>query len=135
MQALFFLGQDGILAKNFASRSKNLSELVAKFFTHIGETLALVDAHDPMRKGTKIAQEHETAYPIIQGPMANISDNADFAAKVSEAGCMPFFALGNLPPDLVEKMITEGQAKMLRHDRPSRARKSISETSRASQEA
>ena len=112
MQSLFFLGQDGIYAKAFAARSKNLSEVIRLFFVHIGECLSLVDQFDPMNKGTKLAAEHGTEYPIIQGPMANISDNADFAAKVLEGGCLPFFAMGNLPANLFEKIVVGGNEKV-----------------------
>ena len=81
-------------------------------FTHIGEQLQAVDAHDPMRAGSALAQEHGTRYPIMQGPMANVSDNADFAAAVLAQGGLPFFALGNLPANLADDMLAAGKKKV-----------------------
>ena len=40
-----------------------------------------------------LAQSHGTAYPIVQGPMTRVSDRAEFAAAVAEAGALPFLAL------------------------------------------
>ncbi|HNX58099.1 MAG TPA: beta-ketoacyl synthase N-terminal-like domain-containing protein, partial [Spirochaetota bacterium] len=112
MQSLFYLGQDGVYAKLFAARSKSVIGMIGMLFKNVGECLALVDAHDPMLEGTKLAREHGTKYPIIQGPMANISDNADFAKMVLDAGCLPFFAMGNLPKNLAEKIISDGHEKV-----------------------
>ncbi|MBI9088008.1 MAG: SDR family NAD(P)-dependent oxidoreductase [Desulfobacterium sp.] len=112
VQSLFFLGQDAIFAKDFASVSTDLEEMISTFFTTIGESLKQVDSHDPIRPGTALAKEHGTALPLIQGPMANISDNADFAAQVLEAGALPFFAVGSLPAPLADAMLKGAHGKV-----------------------
>lgn len=112
IQSLFYLGQDGLFAKFFARESKKLSDIIHRFFTTIGEHLDKVDAHDPVKKDSAFAKDQKTAYPLIQGPMANISDNADFAAKVLSAGALPFFAVGSLPAALADNMIKSGKEKI-----------------------
>jgi malonyl CoA-acyl carrier protein transacylase len=112
VQSLFYLGQDAFFAKDFSSISTDLEELISTFFSAIGESLAVVDLHDPIRPGTALAREHGTALPLIQGPMANISDNADFAAQVLEAGALPFFAVGSLPAPLAESMLKGAHEKV-----------------------
>ncbi len=114
LQSLFYLGQDAVFARHFARHSATLAAMITGLFTHIGEQLQAVDAHDPMRAESALAREHGTRYPIIQGPMANVSDNADFAAAVFAAGGLPFFALGNLPANLADDMLAAGQAKVER---------------------
>jgi NAD(P)H-dependent flavin oxidoreductase YrpB (nitropropane dioxygenase family) len=108
MQRLFYLGQDAIFARYFAKDTRKTGEIIQNFFKRINEELSLIDSHDPMVEGSILAREHGTRFPIVQGPMANISDSVEFAKKVYEAGALPFFAMGSLPPDLAEGLITGG---------------------------
>ena len=112
VQSLFYLGQDGLFAKEFARESTCLESMVTSFFTTIGENLDSIDQHDPVVQDSAFAKDQSTKYPLIQGPMANISDNADFAAMVLEAGALPFFAVGSLPASLADDMIQKGQEKL-----------------------
>ncbi len=112
VQSLFYLGQDGIFAKEFTRESTCLESMVASFFTIIGENLDCIDQHDPIVPDSAFAKDQSTTYPLIQGPMANISDNADFAAMVLEQGALPFFAVGSLPASLADDMIKKGAKKL-----------------------
>jgi acyl transferase domain-containing protein/NAD(P)H-dependent flavin oxidoreductase YrpB (nitropropane dioxygenase family)/acyl carrier protein/NAD(P)-dependent dehydrogenase (short-subunit alcohol dehydrogenase family) len=112
VQSLFYLGQDGVFAKEFARESTCLESMVASFFTTIGDNLDSIDQHDPVVPDSAFAKDQSTRYPLIQGPMANISDNAEFAAMVLEAGALPFFAVGSLPASLADDMIQKGQKKL-----------------------
>ncbi|MCP4720249.1 MAG: polyketide synthase, partial [Desulfobacteraceae bacterium] len=112
IQSLFYLGQDGVFAKEFARESTSLASMVSSFFTTIGENLDFIDQHDPVVPGSAFAKDQSTRFPLIQGPMANISDNAQFAAMVSEAGALPFFAVGSLPASLADDMIQKGAEKL-----------------------
>lgn len=40
-----------------------------------------------------LATSHGTRYPIVQGPMTRVSDTAEFANAVAEAGALPLVAL------------------------------------------
>ena len=59
-----------------------------------------------------LARSHGTRYPIIQGPMANVSDTPEFSLKVLEAGGLPFLALASLPADLAETILAGGKEKL-----------------------
>ncbi|SCY54624.1 type I polyketide synthase, partial [Desulfoluna spongiiphila] len=114
VQSLFFLGQDGVFAKRFVAEGTDVASVIDRFFTRVGELTALVDAHDPLKENSPLARELGTRYPIMQGPMANISDNAEFAETVFREGGLPYFAMGSLPADLAEKIIEEGSRKVPR---------------------
>lgn len=105
-QSLFPLGQDAVLAKYFAGRGQGLQQILEAFFIDTGMRLADIDAHDPIVADSPLARFHGTRFPIIQGPMANVSDKAAFARVVLENGALPFLAMGSLPPHLSEAMLS-----------------------------
>ena len=108
IQSLFYLGQDGIFAKDFVKDQASLSGLISSLFKGIGDQLAAVDRFDPVVPESEFAKDQGTRLPLIQGPMANISDKSAFAAKVLEEGALPFFAVGSLPVDLADEMLSNG---------------------------
>ncbi len=108
VQSLFFLGQDALFAKSFKKMASSIKEMIPTFFKEIGQQLRFVDGFDPVVPDSPLAREHGTRFPLIQGPMANISDNADFATQVLEAGALPFLAVGSLPDFLAEPMLKRG---------------------------
>jgi len=112
IQSLFYLGQDGVFAKDFVKDSTRLGDIISGFFKTIGENLNLIDSHDPVKPGTAFAKDQGTKFPLIQGPMANISDSSEFANKVLEHGALPFFAVGSLPEFLADKMLKDGSEKV-----------------------
>jgi acyl transferase domain-containing protein/NAD(P)H-dependent flavin oxidoreductase YrpB (nitropropane dioxygenase family)/acyl carrier protein/NAD(P)-dependent dehydrogenase (short-subunit alcohol dehydrogenase family) len=114
VQSLFYLGQDGVFAKEFAKESTCLSTMISSFFKTLGQNLDFIDRYDPVVPDSAFAKDQETRFPLIQGPMANISDNTEFAAQVLEAGALPFFAVGSLPASLADEMIQKG-AETLTH--------------------
>ncbi len=114
LQALVYMGQDGIFAKHFARHSSTVKGMINELFANVGSYIAAVDEFDPMKADTALALEHGTKYPIIQGPMANVSDTAEFAKLVNEQGALPFFALGSLPTHLAEDILKKGSEKVSR---------------------
>jgi acyl transferase domain-containing protein/NAD(P)H-dependent flavin oxidoreductase YrpB (nitropropane dioxygenase family)/NAD(P)-dependent dehydrogenase (short-subunit alcohol dehydrogenase family)/acyl carrier protein len=104
-QSLFPLGQDAVLAKYFAGQGEDLQQVIETFFVDTGKRLADIDDYDPLVADSPLARFHGTRYPIIQGPMANVSDKGAFARAVLEAGALPFLAMGSLPPHLSEAML------------------------------
>ncbi len=114
-QSLFCLGQDASFAKSFLGCAENgsrrVGDVIRGFFKTLGQHLGAVDGHDPMVENSPLARAHGTRYPVIQGPMANVSDNPDFARAVYDNGGLPFFAMGNLPEPLAETMIAKGREK------------------------
>ncbi|MFA5905301.1 MAG: beta-ketoacyl synthase N-terminal-like domain-containing protein, partial [Desulfobacula sp.] len=112
IQSLFYLGQDGVFAKDFIKDSTCLSDIISGFFKTIGENLNFIDSHDPVKPDSAFAKDQGTKFPLIQGPMANISDSSEFANKILEHGALPFFAVGSLPEFLADKMLKDGSEKV-----------------------
>ncbi len=113
-QSLFPLGQDAVLAKYFTGQGQDLRQVIEAFLVETGQRLADIDAHDPLVADSPLARDHGTRYPIVQGPMANVSDKGAFALAVLAAGALPFLAMGSLPPHLSEAMLaneTEGLSR------------------------
>ncbi|MFX1468949.1 MAG: SDR family NAD(P)-dependent oxidoreductase [Promethearchaeota archaeon] len=50
----------------------------------------------PFVKNSEFSKQLNISFPIIQGPMANISDQLDFAKKIANNGALPILALGGL---------------------------------------
>ncbi|WP_020585752.1 type I polyketide synthase [Desulfobacter curvatus] len=107
MQSLFYLGQDAFFARHFAKRGSGLKGMIRALFTCVGQALNAVEQFDPLTENTALAKEHGTRYPITQGPMANISDNKEFAKAVYDNGALPFFALGSLPIEIADGILPE----------------------------
>lgn len=105
LQSLFHLGQDASFSKNFKGKIK---DVITKLFESINVQLEAVEEYDPLVENSPLSILHGTTFPVIQGPMANISDNPDFAKAVFDNGGLPFFAMGNLPADLSEEIIANG---------------------------
>ncbi|MFH2092915.1 MAG: beta-ketoacyl synthase N-terminal-like domain-containing protein [Pseudomonadota bacterium] len=112
IQSLFYLGQDGVFAKDFVKSSTSINDVIPEFFKTIGDNLGQIDAHDPIRPDSEFAKNQGTRFPLIQGPMANISDNSDFANLVLKEGALPFFAVGSLPVSLADKMLGDAAQKV-----------------------
>ncbi len=112
IQSLFYLGQDGVFAKDFVKDSKRIEEIIPAFFKTLGDNLNFVDEFDPIKPDAAFAKDQGTRFPLIQGPMANISDNSDFANNVLKEGALPFFAVGSLPEELADNMLKDGSKKV-----------------------
>jgi 3-oxoacyl-(acyl-carrier-protein) synthase/NAD(P)H-dependent flavin oxidoreductase YrpB (nitropropane dioxygenase family) len=113
---LFPVGQDAASAAELARRFKTAGGVVEAVRTSIGSHLADAAEHTPLRPGGGIAATHRIRYPIAQGPMTRVSDQAEFAAAVADHGGLPFLALALLPGPEVEPLL-EQTAELL-GDRP-----------------
>ncbi|MDR3415074.1 MAG: beta-ketoacyl synthase N-terminal-like domain-containing protein, partial [Nevskia sp.] len=65
-----------------------------------------------MAPGGPLAASHGTRFPLAQGPMTRVSDNAEFAYQVSLHGGLPFLALALMRGPQVLEMLQQTQAKM-----------------------
>lgn len=115
VQSLFYLGQDAVFARHMVRKSAKLRDVLHGLFKQIGKMLSEIDEHDPLRKDSRLAREHGTTYPIVQGPMANISDNTGFAKEVLSGGALPFFAMGNLPGEMGDSMLTSANEEVKKY--------------------
>ena len=94
--AVLPVGQDGAFAAGLARRHVTVGGIVAALRDAAREQAAAARAHNPFAPGSALAALHGTEHPIVQGPMTRVSDRAEFAAAVAEAGALPFLALALL---------------------------------------
>ncbi|MEQ8719043.1 MAG: beta-ketoacyl synthase N-terminal-like domain-containing protein, partial [Acidimicrobiales bacterium] len=57
--------------------------------------------------GSRLAIEHGTRYPIVQGPMTRVSDVAAFASEVATTGALPFVALSLMSGEAASELMAE----------------------------
>ncbi|MDQ1239347.1 MAG: hypothetical protein QG577_1533, partial [Thermodesulfobacteriota bacterium] len=61
----------------------------------------------PFDENSRICKLHGTRFPIVQGPMAHVSDTPSFLRSVAGSGALPFLALGNMPEPIAGSGIHE----------------------------
>lgn len=110
------LGQDAAFAARLARRFGTVGAAVAGLRQAVREHCQQAHRLDPLAAGSPLAQSHGTRYPLVQGPMTRVSDRAEFAASVAEAGGLPFLALALLRGAEVQDLLAETSRRLA--DRP-----------------
>ena len=88
------LGQDAALSADLGARFETVAGVLTGLRSALADaTASLAGGDNPLAPDGPLASSHGTRYPIVQGPMTRVSDTAEFAAAVSEAGALPFLAL------------------------------------------
>lgn len=87
------MGQAVEMAATWRERYKTTGRFVHAILKQSEAGCRAAAVQEPLAQGAPLAQSLGTAYPITQGPMANVSDSPAFLAKVAEAGALPFLAL------------------------------------------
>jgi acyl transferase domain-containing protein/NAD(P)H-dependent flavin oxidoreductase YrpB (nitropropane dioxygenase family)/NADP-dependent 3-hydroxy acid dehydrogenase YdfG len=113
---VLLVGQDAALAADLSRRFGTVGGIVAAFREGIRDACVTTERESPLAEGAPLARSHGTRYPIVQGPMTRVSDRADFAAAVAEAGALPFLALALMRAPDVDALL-EQTARLL-GDRP-----------------
>jgi len=109
---LLLIGQDAAFAAPLAEAYRDVKG-ICDAIQHESERGCRVAAqHRALGPGGSLAQSHGTRYPIVQGPMTRVSDTADFASAVAEAGALPFLALGLLRGPQVAGLLEETERKL-----------------------
>ena len=88
------LGQDIILATDLSDEYKRLKHLVKAIKRSASVHMKQAMIKDYFAQGCDTAETLGTAYPVIQGPMARISDVPGFLRSIADGGALPFFAMG-----------------------------------------
>ena len=100
------VGQDAAfaapLAGDFVTAGRALQGLRAAAEEH----LLAAATRSPLAQGSPLAVSHGTRYPIVQGPMTRVSDQAVFAKAVAETGALPFLALALMPATDVAHLLS-----------------------------
>lgn len=105
--SLWPLGQDIAFAASLAQRFGTVGSIVHAIRETIREHVQTVKSLKILNEGSPLATSHGTRYPIVQGPMARISDKAAFLAQVAEGGALPMVALSKLRSSEIKEVLSE----------------------------
>nr|WP_145952235.1 type I polyketide synthase [Paludisphaera borealis] len=115
--SLLALGQDAAFAAGLARRFGTVGGVLAGLAEAIREPLSGgIKEAGPFAEGSPLARSHGTRFPIVQGPMTRVSDRAEFAAAVAEAGALPFLALALMRAPEARSLLEETRRRL--GDRP-----------------
>lgn len=99
--ALLPLSEDLATAAKLAREYGDTRRIVAAF----AKTMAEPGGPWPFAEDSGTARDHGTRFPLVQGPMAHVSDNPEFLRAVASAGALPFLAMGNMPRPIAEEAL------------------------------
>jgi len=102
---LLLLGADAAFAYRFMNRYACFAGLSEGITKHLESVCSGLCRELPFSGNSRFARSHGIQYPFFQGPMANITESAEFADRVAEAGAMPFIAVGTLPDKASKEII------------------------------
>jgi acyl transferase domain-containing protein/NAD(P)H-dependent flavin oxidoreductase YrpB (nitropropane dioxygenase family)/acyl carrier protein len=110
------MGQAVGLAAKFRDRYKTVGRLIQSMRQASHEHIQTAQLLKPLQPNSSLAISHGTQYPILQGPMTRVSDVAEFANAVSQAGGLPMLALALMRQPQVKTLLY--QARDLMQGRP-----------------
>ena len=98
---IFPVGEGIYYAKEFYVKYRTLGRVISAYRTpRVSRGLAI-------RQPNTIADQFGVKYPLIQGPMSRVSDNAEFAASVARGGALPTIAAAMLSAEALEKVLVK----------------------------
>ena len=110
----FFIpcGQDIGLASFFSKKFITAGSVVSAIRQGVPEHLITASNHHSLSAKSELAKAHGTRYPIVQGPMANVSDVVPFGKAVANEGGLPFYALSALTGEKIQCVLERAQTEM-----------------------
>ncbi len=111
-QHVLLLGQDAAFAAPLACRFVTVSGILAAIRKSIETHCVTASRLCPLAEGAPLAQSHGTRYPIVQGPMTRVSDNAQFALEIAKGGGLPFLALAMMRKAEVIPLLEETRREL-----------------------
>ena len=106
-ETLLPLSEGVSAAKKLAEQFGSATAIVTEF----GKWMSPREHAWPFAAGSTLASEHGTRFPVVQGPMAHVSDNPDFLASMVQAGALPFMAMGNMPEGIAREGLALAREK------------------------
>lgn len=101
------LGQDAAFAAPLAGNHKTVGGVLQALRQEVATHVEAARAHRPLSENSPLARSHGTRYPVVQGPMTRVSDNAAFASEVAKGGALPFLALALMRAPEVKSLLEE----------------------------
>jgi len=106
-QHLYLLGQDVAFAAQLAQRYVTVGGVLEAIRQAIDSHCQVAWRLHSHSEDLPLARSHGTRYPIVQGPMARVSDVPPFARQVAEEGALPFIAVAWLHGQELEELLKE----------------------------
>ncbi len=104
------MGQAIGLAASFREQYRTTGRFI-QAISKVGEShLAIAQKFPLLSPNAPLAKSHGTTYPIVQGPMTRVSDRAEFANAVAQAGALPMLALALMKGEQVLQLLEETKA-------------------------
>jgi len=101
------IGQDVALAGDLAQRFRTVGGVLTALQDSARQHCEMAKDLRILAEGGPLAGAHGTRYPVAQGPMTRVSDRAQFARAVAEAGALPFLALALMRAPDVKALLEE----------------------------
>jgi acyl transferase domain-containing protein/NAD(P)H-dependent flavin oxidoreductase YrpB (nitropropane dioxygenase family) len=101
------VGQMVGMAKSYAEKYKTLQRLIGAIRESADKNIGTAFQSPQFVSGSPLALEHQTEFPVVQGPMTRVSDSPEFALEVARAGGLPFIALALLKGDEVAGLLNK----------------------------
>jgi acyl transferase domain-containing protein/NAD(P)H-dependent flavin oxidoreductase YrpB (nitropropane dioxygenase family)/NAD(P)-dependent dehydrogenase (short-subunit alcohol dehydrogenase family) len=108
---LFLFGQDIGAAQALANRYVTVAGVLQAMERAIDCTVPAV-ARSILSEKSAMAVSHATRYPLVQGPMARVSDTPAFAGEIARGGALPFLAAAWLRREELDPLLRETAALM-----------------------
>ena len=106
------MGQAVGMAVECYTRYQTTDQLVKALLHSSEEQIQLAKTFKPLAPNSPLAQSHRTQYPIVQGPMTRVSDQASFAQAIAQAGALPMLALALMRGPQVRSLLEQVQTLM-----------------------
>jgi acyl transferase domain-containing protein/NAD(P)H-dependent flavin oxidoreductase YrpB (nitropropane dioxygenase family) len=111
-QELLLLGQDAAFASYLSTQFRTVKGILGAIRREASRQVRVASRHNPLGENAPLAKSHGTRFPVLQGPMTRVSDNADFCLAVGTGGGLPFLALALMRGAEVAKLLDETKRKM-----------------------
>ena len=99
------IGQDITFSKILANKFTTIQGIIIGLWKQVERQIKEAQNNFPFKQGSDFAKDLGIKIPLIQGPMANVSENSDFAKIIAKEGALPNLALGSLFPNQSRKLI------------------------------
>ncbi|MFN2266815.1 MAG: beta-ketoacyl synthase N-terminal-like domain-containing protein, partial [Desulfonatronovibrio sp.] len=109
------VGQGLVQAHAFAGRYASVGRCVRSVMQAAKEQTQLAAKAYPFAPHSAQAADQGTVYPLVQGPMARVSDCPEFLSRVAESGALPFVALGSMSGPEAGALLTAVDETLQKH--------------------
>jgi acyl transferase domain-containing protein/NAD(P)H-dependent flavin oxidoreductase YrpB (nitropropane dioxygenase family)/acyl carrier protein len=104
------IGNESLLAR-YLIQERGVNQLISSIYSYFDEAVAILTGDYPISENSELSNRLGSKLPIVQGPMAWVSDNYEFAKDISNKGGFPVFATGTMEIDEIKKLLNKVRNK------------------------